>query len=43
VNTTTPLSGLTAAQVTQRVTDGRTNDVPDAPVRTTTEIIRPTY
>jgi len=40
VNTTTPLSGLTAAQVTQRVTDGRTNDVPDAPVRTTTEIIR---
>lgn len=32
--------GLTAAQVAERVADGRTNDVPDAPVRTLGEIIR---
>ncbi len=32
--------GLTAAQVAERRADGRTNDVPDAPVRTLGEIIR---
>lgn len=31
--------GLTAAQVAERRADGRTNDVPDAPVRTLGEII----
>jgi cation-transporting ATPase E len=35
-----PINGLTAAQVAQRQADGRTNDVPDAPVRTLGEIIR---
>ena len=32
--------GLTASEVEQRVADGRTNDVPDAPVRSFTEIIK---
>ncbi len=32
--------GLTAAQVAERRADGRTNDVPDAPVRTLGEIVR---
>ncbi|MFK7917583.1 MAG: HAD-IC family P-type ATPase [Ilumatobacter sp.] len=34
------LTGLTAAQVAERRADGRTNNVPDAPVRTLREIIR---
>ena len=34
------LTGLTAAEVAERVADGRVNDVPDAPVRTTGEILR---
>ena len=34
------LSGLTAAEVDERVRDGRVNDVPDAPVRTTGQIVR---
>ena len=34
------LTGLTADEVTQRVADGRVNDVPDAPVRTLGEIFR---
>ena len=33
-------SGLSAAEVRQRVLDGRTNDVPDAPVRTVGQIVR---
>ena len=37
---TDTLSGLTAAEVAQRVADGRVNDVPDAPVRTTRQILR---
>ena len=32
--------GLTAAQVAERRADGRTNDVPDAPVRTLGQIVR---
>ena len=32
--------GLSAAEVEQRRLDGRTNDVPDAPVRTVGEIVR---
>ena len=32
--------GLTAAQVAERRSDGRTNDVPDAPVRTLGETVR---
>ena len=32
--------GLTAAQVAERRADGRTNDVPDAPVRTIGQIVR---
>jgi len=32
--------GLTAAQVAERRADGRTNDVPDSPVRSLSEIIR---
>jgi cation-transporting ATPase E len=35
-----PFPGLTEAEVAQRVADGRTNDVPDAPVRSLGEIIR---
>jgi cation-transporting ATPase E len=37
---TTPLTGLTAAEVDERIADGRVNDVPDAPVRTLPQIIR---
>jgi len=33
-------AGLTAAQVSERRAEGRVNDVPDAPVRTTGEILR---
>ncbi len=33
-------SGLTTAEVAERLADGRVNDVPDAPVRTTSEIFR---
>ena len=32
--------GLSAAEVRQRVIEGRTNDVPDAPVRTVGQIVR---
>ena len=32
--------GLSAAEVSQRVLEGRTNNVPDAPVRTVGEIVR---
>jgi cation-transporting ATPase E len=35
-----PLTGLTAAQVQERVAQGRVNMVPDAPVRTLGEIVR---
>ncbi len=38
--TTDPRLGLTATEVAERVADGRTNDVPDAPVRTFGEIVR---
>ena len=34
------ITGLTAAQVAERRADGRTNDVPDAPVRTLGQIVR---
>ena len=34
------LTGLTTAEVAERLADGRVNDVPDAPVRTTSEIFR---
>ena len=34
------LLGLTAAEVAQRIADGQVNDVPDAPVRTTRQILR---
>ncbi len=37
---TGPPPGLTAAEVAERIADGRTNDVPDAPVRTTGQILR---
>ena len=33
-------SGLTTAEVAERLADGRVNDVPDAPVRTTSEIFQ---
>ncbi len=33
-------SGLSSAEVAERIADGRINDVPDAPVRTTREILR---
>ncbi|MYH97160.1 MAG: HAD-IC family P-type ATPase [Acidimicrobiia bacterium] len=35
-----PARGLTAAQVAERVATGRTNQVPDAPVRTLPQILR---
>ncbi len=38
--TATELAGLTADEVAQRIAEGRVNDVPDAPVRTLSEIIR---
>ena len=34
------LTGLTVGEVSRRIADGRVNDVPDAPVRTTREILR---
>ena len=34
------MEGLTDAEVAERVADGRVNDVPKAPVRTTGEILR---
>lgn len=37
---TETLTGLTAAEVAERVADGRVNDVPDAPVRTFPQIVR---
>lgn len=37
---TDALTGLTTAEVDERVADGRVNDVPDAPVRTFPEIVR---
>ena len=37
---TTAPTGLTAAEVDQRIADGRVNDVPDAPVRSLSDIIR---
>ncbi len=37
---TTELPGLTAAEVDERIADGRVNDVPDAPVRTLPQIMR---
>ena len=40
VQDTTGLSGLTTAEVAERIADGRVNDVPNAPVRTTSEIFR---
>ncbi len=35
-----PLSGLTNAEVDERIRDGRVNAVPDAPTRTVREIVR---
>jgi len=35
-----PQQGLTSEQVAERVADGRTNQVPDAPVRTLPQILR---
>ena len=40
MTTTGGAAGLTAAEVAERRADGRINDVPDAPVRTTGEILR---
>ena len=40
VQDTTGRGGLTTAEVAERIADGRVNDVPDAPVRTTSEIFR---
>ena len=40
VQDTPALTGLTTAEVAERLADGRVNDVPDAPVRTTSEIFR---
>jgi cation-transporting ATPase E len=37
---TTTITGLTAAEVAERVADGRVNNVPDAPVRSLGQIIR---
>lgn len=37
---TETLTGLTGAEVAERVADGRVNDVPDAPVRTFPQIVR---
>jgi cation-transporting ATPase E len=37
---TTELPGLTAAEVDERIADGRVNNVPDAPVRTLPQIMR---
>jgi cation-transporting ATPase E len=40
VATDDPFTGLSAAEVNERVMDGRVNDVPDAPVRTLGQIVR---
>ena len=40
VDPTETLVGLSAAEVAERVADGRVNDVPEAPVRTTGQILR---
>jgi cation-transporting ATPase E len=40
VRTDISLTGLTAAEVDERIRDGRVNDVPDAPVRTIGQIVR---
>ena len=37
---TTTITGLTAAEVAERVAGGRVNNVPDAPVRSLGQIIR---
>ncbi len=37
---TTAPTGLTAAEVDERIEDGRVNDVPDAPVRSLSQIVR---
>ncbi|MBT5851215.1 MAG: cation-translocating P-type ATPase, partial [Acidimicrobiaceae bacterium] len=37
---TAELPGLTAAEVDERIADGRINNVPDAPVRTLPQIMR---
>ena len=37
---TTTITGLTAAEVAERVADGRVNNVPGAPVRSLGQIIR---
>jgi cation-transporting P-type ATPase E len=37
---TTAVAGLTAAEVAERVAHGQVNDVPEAPTRTLTEIVR---
>jgi len=37
---TTAPTGLTAAEVDERIADGRVNDVPDAPVRSLSQIIQ---
>ncbi|MEM9466614.1 MAG: HAD-IC family P-type ATPase [Actinomycetota bacterium] len=37
---TDTLTGLTAAEVAERVADGRVNDVPDAPVRSNLQIVK---
>ncbi len=40
MSTTDPTTGLTAAEVAERVADGRVNDVPDAPMRTIAQIVK---
>ncbi len=40
VHDTPAMTGRTTAEVAERGADGRVNDVPDAPVRTTSEIFR---
>ena len=37
---TNTLTGLTTAEVDERIADGRVNDVPDAPVRSLSQIVR---
>ena len=34
------MTGLSSSQVEERIADGRVNNVPDAPARSTSEIIR---
>jgi len=40
VSTTDPTTGLTTAEVAERVADGRVNDVPAAPMRTIPQIVK---